>query len=153
MRGMEQTGRTQSTTDRLDEGIKLTTFIPVRFVRHKARKVVVEPTTPRRMASPLNPGRPTSVDQNLMAALAKAFFWQELLDTGRVKNMTELAKAEKIGLARMQKMLKLARLAPDIVEEIVQGRQPVGLSLLFFVENPLPDDWDAQREAIGGLAS
>jgi hypothetical protein len=152
MRGMEQTGRAQSTTARLDEGIKLTTFIPVRFVRHKARKVVVEPTMPGRMASPLNPGRPTSVDENLMAALAKAFFWQEMLDTGRVKNMTELAKAEKMGLARMQKMLKLARLAPDIVEEIARGRQPVGLSLLFFVENPLPDDWNAQRDVIGGLA-
>ena len=37
-----------------------------------------------------------SVDANLMAALAKAFFWQELIDSGRVKNMTELAKAEKI---------------------------------------------------------
>lgn len=78
-----------------------------------------------------------AVDENLMAALAKAFFWQEMLDTDRVKNMTELAKAEKMGLARMQKMLKLARLAPDIVEEIARGRQPVGLSLLFFVENPL----------------
>ncbi|HMW78692.1 MAG TPA: hypothetical protein PKA22_12900, partial [Rhodocyclaceae bacterium] len=98
------------------------------------------------------PGRPTSVDENLMAALAKAFFWQEMLDSGRVKNMTELAKAEKIGLARMQKMLKLARLAPDIVEDIARGRQPVGLSLLFFVENPLPDDWSAQREVIGSLA-
>ena len=152
MRGLEQTGRAQSSTARLDEGIKLTTFIPVRFVRHKARKVVVEPTTPGRMVSPLNPGRPTSVDENLMAALAKAFFWQEMLDTGRVKNMTELAKAEKIGLARMQKMLKLARLAPDIVEDIARGRQPVGLSLLFFVENPLPDDWSAQREVIGSLA-
>ena len=49
MRGMEQIGRTQSSTARFDEGIKLTTFIPVRFVRHKARKVVVEPTTPGRM--------------------------------------------------------------------------------------------------------
>jgi hypothetical protein len=87
-----------------------------------------------------------------MAALAKAFFWQEMLDTGRVKNMTELAKAEKMGMARMQKMLKLARLAPDIVEEIARGRQPVGLSLLFFVENPLPDDWNEQRDVIGGLA-
>lgn len=153
MRGMEQTGQAQSTTARVDDGIKLTTFIPVRFVRHKARKVVAEPTTPGRMASPLNPGRPTSVDENLMAALAKAFFWQEMLDTGRVKNMTELAKAEKIGLARMQKMLKLPRLAPDIVEEIARGRQPSGLSLLFFVENPLPDDWNAQRDVIGGLAS
>ncbi|MBK6678004.1 MAG: hypothetical protein IPG52_14715 [Rhodocyclaceae bacterium] len=152
MRGLEQTGQTWSNTAKLDDGIKLTTFIPVRFVRHKARKVVVEPTPPGRMASPLNPGRPTSVDENLMSALARAFFWQELLDTGRVKNMTELAKAEKIGLARMQKMLKLARLAPDIVEDIARGRQQVGLSLLFFVENPLPDDWNEQRDVIGGLA-
>jgi hypothetical protein len=149
---MEQIGQAQSNTHKLEDGIKLTTFIPVRFVRHKARKVVVEPTTPGRMASPMNPGQPMSVDANLMAALAKAFFWQELIDSGRVKNMTDLAKVEEIGLARMQKMLKLARLAPDIVEEIARGRQPVGLSLLFFVENPLPDDWNAQREVIGGLA-
>jgi hypothetical protein len=153
MRGLEQIGRAQSSTARLDKGIKLTTFIPVRFVRHKARKVVVEPTTPGRMASPMNPGRQMSVDANLMAALTKAFFWQELIDSGRVKNMTELAKAEKMGLARMQKMLKLARLAPDIVEEIARGRQPAGLALLFFVENPLPDDWNAQRAVIGALAS
>ena len=96
MRGLEQIGQAKSSAARLDEGIKLTTFIPVRFVRHKARKVVVEPTPPGRMASPLNPGRPTSVDENLMAALAKAFFWQEMLDTGWVKNMTGLANAEKI---------------------------------------------------------
>lgn len=153
MRGLEQTGQARSNTAKLEDGIKLTTFIPVRFVRHKARKVVVEPTTPGRMASPMNPGQTMSVDANLMAALAKAFFWQELIDSGRVKNMTELAKAEKIGLARMQKMLKLARLAPDIVEDIARGRQPAGLALLFFVENPLPDDWNAQRLVIGGLAS
>lgn len=152
MRGLQQTGQARSNTVKLDEGIKLTTFIPVRFVRHKARKVVVEPTTPGQMASPLNPGRPTSVDENLMRALARAFFWQEMLDFGRVKNMTELAKAEKIGLARMQKMLKLARLAPDLAEEIARGRQPVGLALLFFVENQLPDDWNEQRRVIASLA-
>ncbi|GIK45072.1 MAG: hypothetical protein BroJett012_09750 [Betaproteobacteria bacterium] len=152
MRGLEQIGQAKSNSLKMEDGIRLTTFIPVRFVRHKSRKVVVEPTPPGRMASPLNPGRPTSVDGNLMAALAKAFFWQELIDSGRVKNMTELAKAEKMGLARMQKMLKLARLVPDIVEDIARGRQPVGLSLLFFVENPLPDDWNTQREVIGGLA-
>ena len=153
MRGLQQIGQAKSNSLKLEDGIKLTTFIPVRFVRHKARKVVVEPTLPGRMASPLNPGRPISVDENLMSALARAFFWQEMLDTGRVKNMTELAGAEKIGLARMQKMLKLARLAPDIVEDIARGRQPVGLSLLFFVENPLPDDWNEQRAVIGGLAN
>ena len=118
MRGLQQTSLARSNTAKLKDGIRLTTFIRVRFVRYKARKVVVEPTTPGRMASPLNPGRPTSVDENLMSALARAFFWQEMLDSGRVKNMTELAMAEKVGLARMQKMLKLARLAPDIVEDI-----------------------------------
>lgn len=153
MRVLQQTGQAQSNSLKLDDGVKLTTFIPVRFVRHKARKVVVEPTTPGRLATPMNPGRPTAVDENLMTALARAFFWQELLDSGRVKNMTELAKAEKVGLARMQKILKLARLAPNIVEEIARGRQPAGLALLFFVENPLPDDWNEQRRVIGGLAS
>lgn len=67
--------------------------------------------------------------------------------------MTELAKAEKIGLAWTQKMLTRARLAPDIVEDIARGGQPVGLSLLCFVENPLSDDWNEQRAVIGGLAS
>ena len=153
MRGLQQTGQATSNSLKLDDGIKLTTFIPVRFVRHKARKIVVEPTTPGRMATPMNPGRAAAVDENLMSALARAFFWQELIDSGRVKNMTELAKAEKVGLPRMQKILKLARLAPDIVEEIARGRQPAGLALLFFVENRLPDDWNEQRRVIGGLAS
>jgi len=152
MRGLQQTGQAQSNTSRLDDGIKLTTFIPVRFLRHKARKVVVEPTMAGRLASPLNPGRPATVDENLMAALARAFFWQELIDSGWVANITELAKAEKMGLPRMQKILKLARLAPDIAEDIARGRQPVGLSLIFFVENPLPDDWNEQRRVIAGLA-
>ena len=152
MRGLQQTGQATSNSLKLDDGIKLTTFIPVRFVRHKARKIVVEPTTPGRMDTPMNPGRAAAVDENLMSALTRAFFWQELIDSGRVKNMTELAKAEKVGLPRMQKILKLARLAPDIVEEIARGRQPAGLALLFFVENRLPDDWNEQRRVIGGLA-
>ena len=152
MRGLQQTGQATSNSLKLDDGIKLTTFIPVRFVRHKARKIVVEPTTPGRMATPMNPGRAAAVDESLMGALTRAFFWQGLIDSGRVKNMTELAKAEKVGLPRMQKIMKLARLAPDIVEEIARGRQPAGLALLFFVENRLPDDWNEQRRVIGGLA-
>lgn len=151
MRGLEQVGQAQSQTLKLDQGIKLTTFIPVRFVRHKARKVVVEPTPPGRMASPLNPGRPASVDENLMAALARAFFWQEMLDTGRAASAAEIAAREGVEKVRVQKIIRLARLAPDIVEDIARGRQPVGLSLEFFMRNPLPDDWDAQRSMIGGL--
>ncbi len=60
--------------------------------------------------------------------------------------------AARTGPARMRKKWKLARLAPDIAEEIARGRQPVGLSLLLFAGNPLHDDWNLQRDAIGGLA-
>jgi hypothetical protein len=153
MRGMEQTGRAQSSTARVDDGIKLTTFIPVRFVRHKARKVVVEPTTPGRMASRKMPGQGAVCDDTLMRALARGFFWQELLDSGRVSNIAEIAKHEGVEKVRVQKMLRLARLAPDVVEDIARGQQPVGVSLELFMRHPMPDDWNAQRDVIGGLVA
>lgn len=152
MRGMEQIGQAQSSTRRLEDGIKLTTFIPVRFVRHKARKVVVEPTTPGRMLSRKAPGQGARCDDTLMRALARGFYWQDLLDAGQVASIAELAQREGVEKVRVQKMLRLARLAPDVVEDIARGRQAVGVSLEFFMRNPLADDWNAQREVIGGLA-
>lgn len=50
----------------------------------------------------------------------------------------------------LYKMLRLARLAPDVVEDIARGQQVVGVSLEFLMRNPLPDDWNAQRDVIGG---
>lgn len=125
--------------------------ITLRFVRHRAKKVVVHPTTDGRLATPAQIGTPTA-DAALMRALAKGIFWQQLLDDGKVGNIAELAAAEGIDKVRVQKTLKLARLAPDVVEDIARGRQPVGLALEFFVRNPLPDDWMAQRQAIADLA-
>lgn len=153
MRGLEQTGQARSNTTKLDEGIKLTTFIPVRFVRHKARKVVVEPTTPGRLASPRATGQSAACDETLVRALARGFFWQELLDSGCADNAAEIAAREGIEKVRVQKIVRLARLAPEIVESIARGRQPVGLSLEFFMRKPLPDDWDAQRAVIARLAT
>ncbi len=152
MRKMERMGQAQSRTARIDEGIKLTTFIPVRFVRHKARKVVVEPTTPGRMATPLMPGQSPVADEGLMRALAKGFFWQALLDEGQVASINALAMAEGGDRVRIYKFLKLARLAPEIVEGIARGQQPIGVALEFFMRNPMPDDWDEQRCIIAGLA-
>lgn len=150
MTTLRQTGRAESRSQKAEGGLKLTTFIPVRFVRHRAKKVVVHPTTDGRLATPAQIGTPTA-DAALMRALAKGLFWQQLLDEGRVANIAELAAAESIDKVRVQKTLKLARLAPDVVEDIAQGRQPVGLALEFFVRHPLPDDWTAQRQAIADL--
>lgn len=151
MTTLRQTGRAESRTQKTDGGVKLTTFIPVRFMRHKAKKVVMHPTADGRLATLAQIGAPTA-DAALMRALAKGLFWQQLLDEGKVGNIAELATAEGVDKVRVQKTLKLARLAPDVVEDIARGRQPVGLALEFFVRNPLPDDWTAQRQAIADLA-
>jgi len=45
------------------------------------------------------------------------------------------------------RILSLVNLAPDIVEAIVYGREPDGLSLARFFEG-FPDDWVKQRKAL-----
>lgn len=152
MTRLEPLGQAQAPSLKLEQGIKLTTFIPVRFVRHKARKVVVEPPSPGRLASPRQPGQYPMCDEVLMRALARGLFWQELLDSGRVASIAEIAAQEGVEKVRVQKMLRLARLVPEVVEEIARGRQAVGLSLERFMRKPIPDDWEAQRAAFAELA-
>lgn len=151
MRGLEQIGQVQSQARNSDQGIRLTTFIPVKFVRHKARKVMIEPATPGRHATLVHPGQSAYVDENLMSALVRALFWQDLLDAGKVASISELATVEGLDKVRLQKMLKLARLAPDLVEAIASGCQPAGLTLEYFLRHPLPGDWETQRRMIAGL--
>lgn len=132
--------------------VRLTTFIPVRFVRHKARKVVVHADARGRLQMPAQAGHGApAADANLLQALARGLYWQQLLDEGRVSNVGEIAVAEGVDKARVQKLLKLARLAPDLAEDIARGQQPVGLSLEFFIRQPLPLDWEGQRGVIAGL--
>ena len=140
MRALHQNGTTESKFQQTDAGVKLTTFIPVRFVRHKAKKVVIEPTMGGCLTTPLRPGQAPRVDNNLMRALARGIYWQQLLDQGKVASINALAAAEGGDRVRVYKMLKLARLAPETIEDIARCRQPVGLSLELFLRNPLPDD-------------
>ena len=64
-----------------------------------------------------------------MTALARAFHWQELIDSGRFASVTELAEALGVDRSYVGRVMRLALLAPDIVDAIVDGREPSGLSL------------------------
>jgi hypothetical protein len=46
--------------------------------------------------------------------------------------------------------MRLAQLAPDLVEAILDGRQPQGLTLEL-LRTPLPPDWSAQRASLLGF--
>ncbi len=72
---------------------------------------------------------PTRADPALVKALARAFRYQRLLDEGRYASISELEAAEKLDRGHLGRILQLTLLAPDIVEAILDARQPCALTL------------------------
>src|SRR4051794_20844334 len=73
---------------------------------------------------------PTRVrsDPALVKALARAFRWQRMLDEGRYDSISEMARAERIERGYLGRVLRLALLAPDLVEAVLDGTEGVELS-------------------------
>ncbi len=46
------------------------------------------------------------------------------------------------------RILRLTLLAPDIIQAIIDGREPSGLSLTTLTK-PLPLEWEEQRKTLG----
>ena len=105
------------------------------------RKLIL---TPSGMASRGASG----ADTTLVKALARAFRWRRMLETGRYGTIDELAAAEKINSSYVSRLLRLTLLAPDIVEAILDGRQLEGMTLPGLME-PFSIMWAEQRSPIG----
>lgn len=93
----------------------------------------------------------TQIDQRLLVALTRAFYWQPLLDDGVVGSGSEIAQREGLHHSTVNELLRLTLLEPAIIQSILAGRQPRCMSLLWFQRNPLPTDWVPQREAVAGF--
>lgn len=74
----------------------------------------------------------------------RAFWYQPMLDAGRHASISEMAAAEKQDRIYLGRLLQLTLLAPDIVEAIVEGRQPAGVTLPSLME-PFPVAWSEQH--------
>ena len=130
------------------EGGTLVVRIPMRLGRQRGRKRILAPD-----GSELTPPTKPQPDGVLVKALARAWRWQKLLDKGVYGSVTEIAEAEKISKSYVSRILRLALLAPDIVEAILGGwaDQRVMLEKL---ERPLPVGWEEQRRwLVGGEQS
>ena len=75
------------------------------------------------------------------------FRWQRLLDRGTYNTIKEIAAKEKVDPGYVGDVLRLTLLAPDIIEMILDGRQPPGLQFEQ-LRKSLPLEWQAQRSAI-----
>ncbi|MGB9578207.1 MAG: hypothetical protein ACPL3S_02935 [Halothiobacillaceae bacterium] len=88
------------------------------------------------------------VTVRLLVALTRAFYWKQLLDDGVVDSGSDIAQREGLHHSTVNELLRLTLLEPAIIQTILAGQQPKCMSLLWFLRNPLPTDWVAQREVV-----
>ncbi|MGE3990883.1 hypothetical protein [Pseudorhodoplanes sp.] len=84
----------------------------------------------------------------MVKAIARAFRWRDMLESGEYATIREIASAEKINETYVGRVLRLTLLAPAVVESIVDGRQPVRLQLDGLMRQ-FPVGWPAQSKALG----
>jgi hypothetical protein len=102
-------------------------------------------------ATELNRAR---VDQKLASKLAEARHWFDRFTSGSDLSMAELARQHGADPREVTRILPLAFLAPDIIEAILDGRQPVELtSTRLRRHRPIPLSWQHQRRLLGFLPS
>jgi hypothetical protein len=128
---------TQGVETRLD-GNTLVVRIPMRFQRRGGRKRIVAPD-----GSAIVPAAKPQPDGTLVKALARAWRWQRMLDASLYTSVSEIGDAENISKSYVSRILRLALLAPDIVEMILEGRSDQAV-MLETLERPLPMSWERQ---------
>ena len=115
------------------DGHTLTVVIPLAVKPRGGRKAIITPGVLE---------VESRHDITLIKAVARAFRWQRMLETGRFATITELAAAEKINASYVSRILRLALLAPEVVEAILDGRQPEGMTLPGLVEG-VAGEWSS----------
>ena len=125
-------------------GARITTFVPLKFKRHGAKRVIVH-VSPTVGAVGEDP--PPRADPHVVKAIAQGLYWQNLLTTHKAADAAEIARVESTDRARVTKVTKLALLAPDVIAAIVEGRLPVTLHRL--MRQGVPLDWYSQRAELG----
>jgi site-specific DNA recombinase len=104
----------------------------------RARKEIVVPGEPT----------PRRVNQGLILAIARARTWMQGLRDGRYQDTAEIAQRFKLNEAHVRRLLRFGYLAPDVVEAIVEGRQPRALTVRPLLQG-IPCAWVDQRKVFG----
>lgn len=126
----------------VEEGNHLVVRIPLTFKRRGGRKEII--SLGCQASVPL---RPCRTNKPLVVAIARAHRWKKLVESGRYASVAEMAAAMGMDMSYLARILRLSLLAPDIVEAIMRGDEPDGLSLARLLD--IPAYWPEQREEWG----
>ena len=119
----------------------VTVRVPFRIVKRGGRK---------EMQLPADMPIRRQTDDALIKALARAFRWKRMLDSGAFTTINDLAQHERMAPSYMTRVLRLTLLAPDIVEAILDGKQGPEVTLVRVLE-PFPANWDSQSSELTRL--
>jgi hypothetical protein len=95
-------------------------------------------------------GKAQKADPALLEAIARAHRWFDDLVAGRVASMAQIGTREGVPKNYGSWLIRLAFLAPEIVEAIVQGNHPPDLTAptLITRQIDLPLQWQTQKTAL-----
>jgi len=113
----------------------MTLHVPFRIVKRGGRREMQMPDRVRPERTP---------DNTLVKALARAFRWKRMLESGEFATIAELAERDGIAPSYMTRVLRLTLLAPDIVEGILDAKQGPEVTLAQLLE-PFSGEWTKQR--------
>jgi hypothetical protein len=118
---VRKAARTSSASGEMGEGgdtLKVYRA-PLPAPQLRARKEIVVPGEPT----------PRRVNHGLILAIARAKTWMQGFRDGRYQDIAEIAQRFKLNDAHVRRLLRFGYLAPDIVEAVVEGRQPHALTV------------------------
>ena len=116
----------------------VTIKVPFAVRKRGGRKLVLTPD-----GAPVS-SRAPQVESTPIKAIARAFRWQKMLETGQYATIKEIARAERINSSYVSRVLRLTLLAPATVEAILDGRANAAPTLAEAMV-PFPVAWKKQR--------
>jgi hypothetical protein len=119
--------------------------IPLNLKRTSGRKRIITKEEPQHRTSLNN--HCIAYRNAMLIAIARGFRWRKLLDEGRYMSIRHMADDLGIVAPYMSRLIRLTFLAPDIIEAIVDGREPNGMSIEK-LRRQMPLLWNEQRRVL-----
>ena len=86
---------------------------------------------------------PTEIDETLLRNIARGHRYFDLIRKG--KTFGEVAATEQVSKRRVQQLIELAFLAPDVIRAVRDGKQPTGLTSEWLMRHAVSPIWQEQR--------
>ena len=86
-----------------------------------------------------------------LIAIARAFYWQHLIDSSQVDSASAIAKTTGLDVSYVTRILRFNYISPKIIRLFLNGSAPDHLTVNV-LRKPLPDSWPDQEKLLLKIA-